>query len=90
MLNLELLTTGWEHINMGLFGRWKTIISNGSGGSVPSNVVLFEDWTGGESVTIDTNTSPTDTTPPIVTISPNGGTFSIPATTSELEILIPF
>jgi hypothetical protein len=35
------------------------------GGGTPSNVILFENWTGGESVTIDTNTTPTpDVTPP--------------------------
>lgn len=46
-------------------------------GGTPSNVILFEDWIPGESVTIDTgNTPPTDTTPPIVTISPVAGTYT--------------
>lgn len=43
------------------------------GGTVPSNVLLFDDWTGGESVTIDTNTP--DTTTPTLTITA-GGTFT--------------
>ncbi|WP_162927797.1 chitobiase/beta-hexosaminidase C-terminal domain-containing protein [Bacillus sp. Y1] len=51
--------------------------SPGGGGSVPSNVILFEDWTEGETVIIDTNTTPpTDTTAPVLTISPNGGNFA--------------
>ncbi|MDM5223030.1 chitobiase/beta-hexosaminidase C-terminal domain-containing protein [Peribacillus sp. NJ11] len=57
------------------------IIESGGGtggGSAPSNVILFEDWTGSESVIIDTgNTTPTpDTTAPVLTITPNGGTFA--------------
>ncbi|MCP1176191.1 chitobiase/beta-hexosaminidase C-terminal domain-containing protein [Bacillus sp. 1663tsa1] len=38
--------------------------NSGGGGSIPSGVILFEDWRGGESVTIDTGTDPIDTTPP--------------------------
>lgn len=50
--------------------------SSGGGGSVPSNVILFEDWTEGETVTIDTSTPPpADTTAPILTITA-GGTFT--------------
>lgn len=37
---------------------------SGTGGTLPSNVILFEDWVAGESVTIDTGTIPTDTTTP--------------------------
>lgn len=48
----------------------------GGGGSVPSNVILFEDWTEGETVTIDTSTTPpTDTTAPVLMITA-GGTFT--------------
>ncbi|MED3912667.1 chitobiase/beta-hexosaminidase C-terminal domain-containing protein [Peribacillus simplex] len=47
-----------------------------TGGTAPSNVILFEDWTGGESVTIATGTPLPDTTAPILTITPNGGTFA--------------
>lgn len=59
-----------------------------NGGSVPSNVILFDDWVPGESVTIDTGTTPpTDTTPPIVTINPVAGTYTttktITLTTNE-------
>ncbi|HDR7872382.1 chitobiase/beta-hexosaminidase C-terminal domain-containing protein [Bacillus mobilis] len=36
----------------------------GGGGTVPSNVILFEDFNGGESVIVDTGTTPPDTTPP--------------------------
>lgn len=59
-----------------------------NGGSVPSNVILFDDWVPGESVTIDTGaTPPTDTTPPIVTINPVAGTYTttktITLTTNE-------
>lgn len=35
----------------------------GTGGSVPSNVILFEDWVSGETVTID-GATPADTTAP--------------------------
>lgn len=50
---------------------------NGGGGgvSVPSNVILFEDWTEGETVTIDTSTTPSDTTSPVLSIT-TGGTFT--------------
>lgn len=48
----------------------------GGGGSVPSNVILFEDWVDGETVTIDTSTTPpADTTAPVLTITA-GGTFT--------------
>jgi hypothetical protein len=46
------------------------------GGSVPNNVVLFEDWAGGESVTIDNGGTPPVAEPPVVTINPNGGSFT--------------
>ncbi|PEA25814.1 hypothetical protein CN984_12245 [Bacillus cereus] len=47
------------------------------GGSVPANIVLFDNWAGGESVTVgDGTTPPVDTTAPVVTVSPNGGSFS--------------
>lgn len=52
------------------------VLINGAGtggGSVPSNVILFEDWVGGESVTIDTSVG--DTTAPVLTITA-GGTFT--------------
>lgn len=39
-------------------------LNGGGGGSVPSDVILFEEWKGGENVTIDTGTDPIDTTPP--------------------------
>jgi hypothetical protein len=47
------------------------------GGTVPDNVILFEDWLGGESVTIDTGSTPppADTTAPVLTITA-GGTFT--------------
>lgn len=52
-------------------------LNGGGSGSVPSNVILFEDWLGGETVTIDTGTTPpADTTAPILTISPAGGNFA--------------
>jgi hypothetical protein len=45
----------------------------GGGGSVPSNVILFEEWAGGESVTIDTSvTPPADTSAPVLTITAGG------------------
>lgn len=48
----------------------------GGGGSIPSNVILFESWTDGEVVTIDTSTEPApDIVDPILTITA-GGTFS--------------
>jgi BppU N-terminal domain/Chitobiase/beta-hexosaminidase C-terminal domain len=47
----------------------------GGGGSLPTNAILFEDWTGGESVTIDTSTTPADTTAPTLSITA-GGTFT--------------
>jgi hypothetical protein len=49
----------------------------GGGGSVPSNVILFEEWAGGESVTIDMGSTPppADTTAPVLTITA-GGTFT--------------
>jgi hypothetical protein len=52
-------------------------VSTGDGGTLPSNVIYFEDWLGGESVTIDTGTSepPADTTVPVLTIT-SGGTFT--------------
>ena len=43
------------------------------GGGTPSNVIVFEDWEQGETVTIGDNNA-NDETPPILTISP-GGTF---------------
>ncbi|MBT2615083.1 MULTISPECIES: hypothetical protein [unclassified Bacillus (in: firmicutes)] len=61
------------------------IESGGSGGgSVPSNVILYEDWTEGELVTIDSGTTAPDT--PILTITPNGvfpSTESVSMTTDE-------
>ncbi|WP_198512516.1 chitobiase/beta-hexosaminidase C-terminal domain-containing protein, partial [Bacillus sp. mrc49] len=59
----------------------RTIESGGGasgGGTVPSNVILYEDWAAGETVIIDTgNTAPPpDTTAPILIIAPNGGTFA--------------
>ncbi|MEK4922395.1 chitobiase/beta-hexosaminidase C-terminal domain-containing protein [Cytobacillus sp. FSL R5-0569] len=43
------------------------------GGGAPSNVILFEDWLGGESVIIDTDTPPpADTTAPVLTITAGG------------------
>lgn len=52
-------------------------IGGGSGGTLPDNAILFEDWVGGETVTIDTSTTPTpDTTAPVLTITPSGGTFA--------------
>ncbi|MEK3887242.1 chitobiase/beta-hexosaminidase C-terminal domain-containing protein [Bacillus sp. FSL K6-3431] len=40
------------------------------GGGAPSNVILFEDWVGGESVNIDNeDTPPADTTPPMIEIT---------------------
>ena len=66
----------------------ETIFKNGvGGGDVPSNVILFEDWTPGESVIIgDSPAPPTDTTAPILTITPGGnfnGTKTITMTTNE-------
>jgi hypothetical protein len=51
--------------------------SGTGGGTVPDNVILFEDWLGGESVTIDTGgvIPPADTTAPVLTITA-GGTFT--------------
>lgn len=51
-------------------------VNNGGGGSVPSNVILFEDWIEGEQVIIDTSPSvPNDVTAPTLMITP-GGTFT--------------
>jgi hypothetical protein len=44
------------------------------GGGAPSNVILFEDWISGETVTVDTTTGP-DVTAPVLMITPNGNTF---------------
>lgn len=42
-----------------------TPIQGGDGGTIPSNVIYFEDWVGGETVTIDTGgVTPPDTTAP--------------------------
>lgn len=65
----------------------RTEVGQGGGGSVPSNVILFEDWAGGESVTIDTSvTPPADTTAPVLTITAGGtftGTKSVTMSTNE-------
>ena len=45
------------------------------GGGTPSNVILFEDWTPGESVIIGDTPTPGDTTAPILTIT-QGGNFT--------------
>jgi hypothetical protein len=57
-------------------GALQELVEQSGGGTVPSNVILFEDWAGGESVTIDTSvTPPADTTAPVLTIT-SGGTFT--------------
>lgn len=72
---------------MSLFGKWLT--GNGGGnGSLPSNAVLFENWVGGETVTIDTGI--TNTAPVIAsgfsTTSTNDSTnISIPYTISDSQ-----
>lgn len=60
------------------------VMEGGGGGSVPSNVILFENWTSGESVTI--GGTETDTTAPVLTITAGGtftGTKTITMTTNE-------
>lgn len=56
----------------------------GGGGSVPSNVILFEDWTDGETVTIDTSTAPTNTAPSV------SSTFNLTSANDSTSISIPY
>jgi hypothetical protein len=59
-------------------GSWGSLVDlkgqDGTGGSIPSNIILFEDWVIGELVEIDTSGTP-DTTAPTVTISPIAGIY---------------
>jgi hypothetical protein len=59
-------------------------LNGGGGGSVPSNVILFEDWTEGETVTIDTSTTPTNTAPSV------SSTFNLTSANDSTSISIPY
>lgn len=78
----EVIPPGIELARLGISVNGRLTIDGveqvgGGSVEVPSNVILFEDWLGGETVTIDTGgTTPTpDTTAPILTITA-GGTFT--------------
>lgn len=59
-------------------------IGGGTGGSIPSNVIYFENWTGGENVTIDTGMTTANTAPTI------SSSFSTSSTNDTTSISIPY